>query len=511
MTARTEMLIVGDSLGGVLAAHTACAQGHTAVLVTQHAWIGGQLTSQAVPPDEHRLIERGGCSASYRAFRDAMHAHYRAQPGFQDRAALTEGCNPGDGWVSRLCIEPAVAHQHLRSLLQPHIDAGRLRLIEGEAQALQREGARIVSLTVAGARIEADFVLDATETSELLRLAGLPYRLGKEAHADFAEDLAPAQANPADQQPVTWVLALRRQALAGPVIERPAAYAHWRQHHVPHYGHALFSTAMPGSGRGEVVHLPLFADPASSTLDWWRYRRVVAAHQWMPPRDEVSLVNWAQNDYAAAPLLDGPLSAAAVGLAARELSLCFLHWLQTEADGHGYPDLQPAPDITGTADGLAQAVYVRESRRLIGLSTLTQPLLSTGDLQPMTHPRSVGVAWYNLDIHPTVVSGHGLNAKGRPYVLPMGCFISPEIDNLLPACKNISATQLAAASTRVHPTEWLVGEVAALIASQALRTGRRPRALHDDPAAVRAFQQRLHEAGIPTAWDPALTSSLERL
>ena len=102
----------------------------------------------------------------------------------------------------------------------------------------------------------------------------------------------------------------------------------------------------------------------------------------------------------------------------------------------------------------------------------------------------------------------GLNAKGRPYVLPMGCFISPEIDNLLPACKNISATHLAAASARVHPTEWLIGEVAALIASQALRTGRRPRALHDDPVAVRAFQHRLHEAGIPTEWDPALTSSL---
>ncbi|MBH9552611.1 FAD-dependent oxidoreductase [Inhella gelatinilytica] len=503
---KTDLLIVGDSLGGVLAAHTACSQGHTAVLVTQHPWIGGQLTSQAVPPDEHRLIEHGGCTASYRAFRNAMHAHYRAQAGFQDRAALTEGCNPGDGWVSRLCIEPAAAHAYLRELLQPHIDSGHLQLMAGEAQAVQREDRRIHSLTIAGQQVSAAYVLDATETGELLRLAGLPYRLGKEAQADWAEPLAPARAEPLDQQPVTWVLALRRQTTPGPVVQRPPHYEHWRAYVVPHYGHKLFSDALPGSQPGAVAHLPFFADGA--TLDWWRYRRIVAGHQWQDEREEVSLVNWAQNDYAAVPLLDGPESPEAVGTAARELSLCFLHWLQTEADGRGYPELQPAPDITGTPDGLAQAVYVRESRRLIGLSTLTQVLLATGSLEPMHHPRSVGIAWYNLDIHPTVVSGHGLNAKSRPYVLPLGCFISPEIDNLLPACKNISATHLAAASTRVHPTEWMVGEVAGLIASQALRTGRHPRALHDDPLAVRALQERLQAVGIPTEWDPDLIALL---
>lgn len=503
---KTEVLVVGDSLGGVLAAHTACLQGHRTLLLTQHPWIGGQLTSQAVPPDEHKLIEHGGCSASYRAFRKAMHAHYRAQSGFQDRGTMTEGCNPGDGWVSRLCIEPAVAHDYLRALLQPHVDAGLLQLLPGQARAVQREGRRIIAVDIDDQRIEASWVLDATETGELLPLAGLPYRLGKESQADFGEALAPMLADPLDQQPVTWVLALRRQAQPGPVVRRPAPYEAWRAHVVPHYGHRLFSEAMPGSGRGEVVHLPLFAEGA--TLDWWRYRRVVAAHQWQPPRDEVSLINWAQNDYAALPLLDGPLSPQAVGEAARELSLCFLHWLQTEADGRGYPELQPAPEVTGTADGLAQAVYVRESRRLVGLRTLTQSDLSAGSLQPMQDARSVGIAWYNLDIHPTVVSGHGLNAKGRPYVLPLGCFISPEIDNLLPACKNLSTTQLAGASTRVHPSEWLIGEVAALIASQAQRSGRSPQALHDDPAAVRALQQSLHAAGIPTAWPADLIARL---
>ena len=75
---KAQVLIVGDSLGGVLAAHTARELGLQPLLITQHDWVGGQLTSQAVPPDEHKLIELGGCTRRYRVFRDAMHVHYRA-------------------------------------------------------------------------------------------------------------------------------------------------------------------------------------------------------------------------------------------------------------------------------------------------------------------------------------------------------------------------------------------------------------------------------------------------
>lgn len=494
---KVQLLIVGDSLGGVLAAHTAQSLGLQTLLITQHDWVGGQLTSQAVPPDEHRLIEHGGCTRRYREFRHAMHAHYRAQAGFRDAGTLTEGCNPGDGWVSRLCIEPDVAHAHLQALL-----AG-VPQRRGWPTAVRREGRRIQAVDIDGQRIEADLVIDATETGELLKLAGLAYRLGKESRHEFGEPLAPLAADPLDQQPVTWVLALRRHAAPGPVTPRPAAYDFWRQHIVPHYGFAQLSEFMPGSQVGEVARLPLFANGA--TLDWWRYRRVVAQHQWEQAPADVSLINWAQNDFALHPLLDGPLSEREVGEAARELSLCLLHWLQTEGQ---HPELQPAPDVTGTADGLAQALYVRESRRLIGLATLTQNDLSTGSLAPMTHPQSTGIAWYNLDIHPTVKSGMGLNAKGRPYVLPLGVFLSAEVDNLLPACKNISVTHLANASTRVHPTEWLIGEAAAHIAATLLHGGLTPTALHADAQAVAALQQRLHDDGIPTAWDPELMARL---
>ncbi|WP_143681047.1 FAD-dependent oxidoreductase, partial [Streptomyces sp. 2R] len=56
----TDVLIAGGGTGGVAAALAACRAGRTAVLTEETDWIGGQLTSQAVPPDEHPWVEQFG-------------------------------------------------------------------------------------------------------------------------------------------------------------------------------------------------------------------------------------------------------------------------------------------------------------------------------------------------------------------------------------------------------------------------------------------------------------------
>ncbi len=517
-TISADIAIIGAGLGGVLAAWSACRPGLRVVLASRYDWLGGQMTAQGVPPDEHRLIEHGGASRSYQAFRAAMRAHYLAQPGFQNQAFMTEGLNPGDGWVSRLCFEPKLAADYFEALLAPLVAAGQLQILRHSwPVAAQRSGRRIATVDLqtanaAGWRVQAEIFIDATDTGDLLPLAGLPYRLGKEARHEFNEDLAPLLADRLDQQPVTHVIALRRHAEPGPVMPAPASYAFWRQHHLPHYGHALFSDWIPGGEPGQSRQFALFAgaDPQDPTLDLWRYRRVVAAHQWQPARNEVSLINWAQNDYALQPLLDGPQPQAEVEAAARELSLCLLHWLQTEAPrcgGQGYPEMQAAPDVLGTPDGLAQQVYVRESRRIQGLETLSQPQLQA---QPaMQYQNSVGIAWYMMDMHPTCVSGQGLNAHVRPFELPLGCFVPADCDNLLPASKNLSVTHLVNACIRVHPAEWLIGEVAGLLAAFVLQHQLAPAALYADPELTLALQQDLLAHGIPLHWDAALLARLD--
>jgi FAD dependent oxidoreductase len=535
-----KVVIVGASLGGVLATASACARflrnndrrsDHPpVVLIAEHDWLGGQMTAQGVPPDEHKFIEHGGAPASYMAFRQAMRAHYLQNPEFVDNTEMTEGCNPGDGWVSRLCFEPAVAAAYFEALLAPFVDAGVLQICRGASlisacrgEALQ--AGQIVSICVGinyqSINYAAPLFIDATDTGELILQAGLSYRLGKEAAAEFRESDAPEFSALKDQQPVTLVMALKRCHAPQSAITKPTGYEFWAAYVLPHYHYRLFSNNLPGHGRGQAMQLPFFG--SGQTLDLWRYRRIVSARNWRltdrQQRDEISLINWAQNDYGLQPLLDGGASQAEVLAAARELSLCLLYWLQTAAvredGGVGYDNLALAPEVLGTKDGFAQQIYVRESRRIIGYKCLTQTdILADGlangsnDLVPAFCADSIAVGWYNMDIHPTVESGHGVNAKVRPFEIPLGCLVPRDCDNLIAACKNISVTHLVNAATRVHPIEWAIGEAAGVLAAYCIESAAAPGDVAQSPPAIAAVQAALLSIGGQIHWDAQALQSV---
>ena len=71
------MLVVGGGAGGVAAALAALRRGRSVVLTEETDWLGGQLSAQGVPPDEHPWIEQFGCTRSYRAFREGVRQYYR--------------------------------------------------------------------------------------------------------------------------------------------------------------------------------------------------------------------------------------------------------------------------------------------------------------------------------------------------------------------------------------------------------------------------------------------------
>ena len=123
---QTEVCIVGGGLGGCAAAMAAVRSGARVVLTEPTDWIGGQLTQQLVPPDEHRWIETGGCTQSYRRFRNRVRDYYRTHYPLTPAARNTACLNPGNGAVSRLCHEPRVALGVLREMLSGAIAAGRL-------------------------------------------------------------------------------------------------------------------------------------------------------------------------------------------------------------------------------------------------------------------------------------------------------------------------------------------------------------------------------------------------
>jgi hypothetical protein len=92
----------------------------------EYDWLGGQLTSQAVPPDEHSWIEQFGCTGSYRELRDGIRDYYRRHYPLTERSRGARELNPGAGYVSRLCHEPRVAVAVIESMLAPHRGSGRL-------------------------------------------------------------------------------------------------------------------------------------------------------------------------------------------------------------------------------------------------------------------------------------------------------------------------------------------------------------------------------------------------
>src|SRR5450631_1046254 len=81
-----DTAIVGGGVGGCAAALAAARNGLRVILTEETDWLGGQLTSQAVPPDEHPWIEKFGCTRSYRAYREAVRTYYRTHYKMTDAA-----------------------------------------------------------------------------------------------------------------------------------------------------------------------------------------------------------------------------------------------------------------------------------------------------------------------------------------------------------------------------------------------------------------------------------------
>jgi NADPH-dependent 2,4-dienoyl-CoA reductase/sulfur reductase-like enzyme len=126
---RTPVLVVGGGLGGVAAALAAADRGAEVVLAADTDRLGGQLTSQAVPPDEHPWIEHFGCTARYRRLRDGIRDHYRAHYPLTAAARSRRFLNPGASRVSALSHEPRVAEAVLDAMIAPHRSSRRIQVL----------------------------------------------------------------------------------------------------------------------------------------------------------------------------------------------------------------------------------------------------------------------------------------------------------------------------------------------------------------------------------------------
>jgi FAD dependent oxidoreductase len=487
---RTNVLVIGGGMGGSAAA-LAAARGGCSVLLTEATdWVGGQLTAQAVPPDEHPWIERFGCTATYRALRDGIRAHYRAHYPLTREARAREHLNPGGGRVSALCCEPRAALAVLEAMLG---SIPRLMRHVPVAAAVDRDRVEAVTLRGPGGddlTVQADWTIDATETGELLELAGCEHVTGIESQAMTGEPHAPADARPDSIQAPAWCFALDHRPDEDHTIPRPPGYERWRSHLTwlapdPKTGELALRRLEPNP-EGDPAALGFDRDDDEGDRELWTFRRIVARRNFAPgayPSD-ITLANWPQLDCETGDPDD-----------ARELSLSFLHWLQTEQD---LPGLRLRGDVTGTADGLAKALYVRESRRIRAEHTIVEHELGT------RHPDSVGIGSYRIDLHPRTGGEGYLDIDAPPFEIPLGALVPVRMENLLPGAKNLGTTHITNGCHRLHPVEWNVGEAAGSLAAFCARRRCTPRAVRARPSLRDAFREGLARAGVELSWPDAV-------
>ncbi|WP_330475458.1 FAD-dependent oxidoreductase [Terrabacter sp. C0L_2] len=534
----TDVLIVGGGLGGVAAAIAAVQGGARVILIEGDRWLGGQLTAQAVPPDEHPWSEQFGITASYRALRNGIRRYYRTHYPLTHAARSTPHLNPGGGLVSPLCHEPRVAKAVIDEMLAPLRGSGRLEVLQPyRAVAVETAGDEVRSVTVtsdlrgiranecgteATVTISASYVIDATELGDLLPLAQVEYVTGFESRRTTGEPSAPEEAQPLNMQAVSWCFALEHVD-GDHTIDRPRTYDYWRAARPDMWPGPLLGFSWPDPRTLEAAHgwlspnpeddpLSVVADQSKNpgTLDLWRFRRIAARRLFEPGiyASDITIINWPMIDYLEGPVFEVPdAEAAAHRQGARELSRSALYWMQTEAPrpdgGTGFPGLRLRPDVMGTDDGLAQDLYVRESRRILALETVTENDISLavrGDAGATSYSDSVGIGMYRIDLHPSTGGDTYIDVASTPFQIPLGALLPVRVRNLLPACKNIGTTHITNGAYRLHPVEWNVGEAAGALAAFSCATGEPPQAVREKADLLSDFQALLSRRGVELAW-----------
>lgn len=135
----------------------------------------------------------------------------------------------------------------------------------------------------------------------------------------------------------------------------------------------------------------------------------------------------------------------------------------------------------------------RESRRFVGQHILTESDL----VNSRAFPDAIAFGGWPIDTHPP----EGVDAPTEApctqnhlpwlYDIPLRSCVAGNLRNLFFAGRNISATHIAFASTRVMATCAAVGQGVGTAAALALRAGRDPIAIADDAGLLWQIQQRL--------------------
>lgn len=525
-----DVVIAGGGLGGFAAAMASLRNNQSVILTEETDWIGGQITQQGVPPDEHMWIEKYGGTQLYRDFRNAVRQYYVQNYPLTEEARNNPLLNPGNGSVSKLCHEPRVALAVMNNMLAPYLSSRKLvLLLEHKITAAGHTGNKVNSLTAKELRsgstkvLKAPYFVDATELGDLLPLTGTEFVTGTESKSQTGELHAPAIANPKNNQAFTTCFAMDYVPGEDHTIDKPKDYDFWKNLvpdlNPPWSGKLLgLHYSDPRTLNPKNLGFDPSGKPTGDMLNLWNYRKLIDRHNFKPGTyaGDITIVNWPQNDYMLGDLIGASEEEFKKHVdASKQLSLSLLYWLQTEAPrpdgGKGWPGLRLRKDIMGTEDGLAKYPYIREARRIKAVFTVKEEHVGKENRAMVAKANedknkaayfydSVGTGYYHIDLHPSSDKVNYVDFPSLPFQIPLGSLLPIRMENILPANKNIGTTHITNGCYRLHPVEWNIGESVGLLVAFAKSKNVVPREVRKQKNLLVEFQDFVKSQGIDIEW-----------
>lgn len=482
-----DVVVVGAGSGGVSAAIAAARLGSKVALIEETDWIGGQMTAAAVSTmDEGHLNEESGL---YGEFIGRVASHYK-------KIGKTIGtCY----WSLRThCFEPHVGQKILYEMIEsvrPNVLDVMLRTT---VKKVLSQGNVVIGIeTSDGKVLNSKIVIDATEYGDLLPLAPVRYRVAKYTNENVDRN--------ACVQDITYTAVVKKYPGGPPeelIIRKPPPG--YTQEIRDHFARNIRKDGNPVDRTLPVswpVHNAYRGVPDSSTkpnATGYDFEKITKTG-----------INWFNDFRTNVSDWDTPEKRQQHHCAAKLRTIQFLYYMQTElgekewaiANDEGFDTpYNRESNMCSSIPAELKAVerqmpvmpYVRESRRLIGLQTLSSANL-VRDGRPsaisLTNHRSVvGLGDYPMDLHhcnteDTLELSLEREAN-RPRDFRFGLFqfvleqfIPETADGFLVAEKNLSQSRYFSGATRLQPSTMLTGQAAGTIAGAAVRLNVPPRKL----------------------------------
>jgi hypothetical protein len=486
-----DMVIVGGTPGGIMAAIAAARNGCSAVILERSAHIGGLPANGLGATD---IATRGATGGLFADLVGRVRKRYADKYGVDSRQVID--CS--DGYH----FEPHVGEQVFEEMLAEHRDritVLRRRQFDAEPMNVVLKDGGLTGITVTNLDTKqpesysGKVFIDATYEGDLAAAAGAEYRIGREGQSEFDEPMAgklykqwagpigPGSTGLGDNavQAYNYRLCLTRDPKNLVPIEKPASYN--RDEYVSLIDDVRLSRfpapadskriaiAWDGIGRvTNMVALPngktdgnnqhaafISTDLPEENWPWptagWEWRDRFAGRL----RDYILGLLWfAQNDSELPE--DFRARCREWGLAKDEYT----------DNGH-FP----------------RQAYVREGRRIVGehLFTAHDALPVEPGTRPPVYADSITASHYALDSHavlkrePGRVHLDGFFSKASaPYTVPYGVMVPQKIENLLTPVP-VSGTHIGFSTLRMEPCWMALGEAAGTAAALSIKDSVTPR------------------------------------